>query len=232
MPARKTISEMPALPLLDGRDERALCPDGLVAGVDEAGRGPLAGPVVAAAVVFEGEPPQGLDDSKVLTAARREALFEEILSAGHVALATASPAEIDRFNIRGATLRAMARALAALPCRPRLALIDGRDVPPRLGCEGRAIVGGDGAIAAIAAASIVAKVSRDRLMARLDALHPGYGFSEHKGYGTAAHLAALARLGPCPAHRRSFAPVAASIAPAAHEKEADAGAGLLSVTLV
>lgn len=226
-PRKSAAVAIPTLPLLDGADERALCPDGLVAGLDEAGRGPLAGPVVAACVVFEGEPPAGLGDSKALTAARREELFEAILACGHVAVASASPAEIDRHNIRGATLRAMARALAGLACRPRLALIDGRDVPPRLGCEGRAIVGGDGAVAAIAAASIVAKVTRDRLMTRLDAVHPGYGFRDHKGYGTAAHLAALARLGPCAAHRRSFAPVAALLPEAPeHAKEADTDAGL------
>jgi len=203
-----------------------------VAGIDEAGRGPLAGPVVCAAVVFHGPVPRGLADSKLLAPAHREELYETILARADVAIASAGPAEIDRRNIRGATLRAMCRALLALPCAPVLALVDGRDVPPGLSCEGRAIVGGDGTIATIAAASIVAKVTRDRIMTRLDAAHPAYGFARHMGYSTPEHMAALAAHGPCPAHRRSFAPVRAAFEARSRDarmEEAGAQAGLLLV---
>ena len=152
--------------------------------------------------------PEGLDDSKALSAARREALAEAIYAkAIAVSLAFASVDEIDGFNIRGATLLAMRRAVAALSVRPNYALIDGRDAPPGLCCPARPIVGGDGLSLSIAAASIVAKVARDALMRRLDAVHPGYGFARHAGYPTREHAAALARLGPCPLHRRSFKPV-------------------------
>lgn len=212
MPPRAAPRRTTPPPRLDGRRERTLAPGALVAGIDEAGRGPLAGPVVCAAVVFHGPVPRGLADSKLLAPERRDALYETILARAHVAVASAGPAEIDRRNIRGATLAAMCRALLALPCAPALALVDGRDVPPGLSCEGRAVVGGDGSIAAIAAASIVAKVTRDRIMTRLDAAHPAYGFSRHMGYPTPEHLAALAAHGPCPAHRRSFAPVRAHLA--------------------
>jgi ribonuclease HII len=212
MPTRTApAAKAPTLPRLDGRRERALAPGGVVAGIDEAGRGPLAGPVVCAAVVFHGPVPRGLADSKLLSAERREELYALVLERAHVAVASAGPAEIDRHNIRGATLRAMCRALLALPCAPTLALVDGRDVPPGLSCEGRAIVGGDASVAAIAAASIVAKVTRDRIMTRLDAAHPAYGFARHMGYSTPEHMAALAAHGPCPAHRRSFAPVRAAL---------------------
>ncbi|WP_084327496.1 ribonuclease HII [Salinarimonas rosea] len=230
----RTRAAHKALPRLDGRRERAAAPGALVAGIDEAGRGPLAGPVVCAAVVFHGPVPRGLADSKKLAPERREELYGTILARAHVAVASASPAEIDRRNIRGATLAAMCRALLGLPCAPDLALVDGRDVPPGLSCEGRAVIGGDGEVAAIAAASIVAKVTRDRMMARLDAVHPAYGFARHMGYGTPEHLAALAAHGPCPAHRRSFAPVRAHLGDAeraalesAHAKEAGDEAGLL-----
>jgi ribonuclease HII len=177
-----------------------------VAGVDEVGRGPLAGPVGVAAVILDPEDlPEGLDDSKALTAARRELLNGIILSkALAVAIAFASAAEIDAFNIRGATLRAMARAVAALAIRPCFALIDGRDVPAGLICPAAALIGGDGRSASIAAASIVAKVARDSLMARMDGCFPGYGFARHVGYATVAHREALGRLGPSPLHRRSF----------------------------
>lgn len=183
-----------------------------VAGVDEAGRGPLAGPVVTAAVILDPERlPPGLDDSKRLSADRREALFAAILATADVAVASAAPASIDTLNIRAATLAAMARAVAALPRRPALVLVDGRDrIAVPQACE--AIVNGDGTVASIAAASIVAKVLRDRMMARLDRAWPAYGFAAHKGYGSAAHLAALAANGPCPAHRMSFAPVARAAA--------------------
>jgi ribonuclease HII len=178
-----------------------------VAGVDEVGRGPLAGPVGVAAVILspDAPPPPGIDDSKKLGRARREALFPLILeSALSVSIAFASAEEIDRYNIRGATLRAMARAVAGLSLRPDFALIDGRDVPEPLPCPAHALIDGDALSLSIAAASIVAKVARDRLMARLDRPFPGYGFCDHAGYATRAHLQALARLGPTPLHRRSF----------------------------
>lgn len=180
----------------------------LVAGLDEAGRGPLAGPVVAAAVVFEGHRyPEGLNDSKKLSAEQRHQLFDIIVSRAHVAVAVSSRARIDRMNILRASLWAMARALRGLPCRPDHVLVDGRDLPPDLPCPGEAIVSGDGLSATIAAASIVAKVTRDRLMAEMGRNFPDYGFERHMGYGTARHLEALGRHGPCPHHRRSFAPV-------------------------
>ena len=178
-----------------------------VAGCDEAGRGPLAGPVVAAAVILDPDRiPPGIDDSKRLDAARREALFLALLECAEVGVAMAPPHRIDRDDIRKASLWALAAAVRALPCRPALVLVDGRDLP-RLPCDGAAIVHGDALCLSIAAASIVAKVVRDRLMCGLDALHPGYGFSVHKGYPTSAHRAALAALGPCVHHRRSFAPI-------------------------
>lgn len=184
-----------------------------VAGIDEAGRGPLAGPVVAAAVLFpSGTHPIGLDDSKALSAAARERLFEEILATGSVGIASVGPEGIDRLNIRGATLLAMRRAVLALAQRPAHALVDGRDVPPDLPCPATAVIGGDARSVSIAAASIVAKVVRDRMMAQLALAHPGYGFERHMGYGTAAHLDALRRLGPTIHHRRSFAPVRALLA--------------------
>jgi ribonuclease HII len=177
----------------------------LVAGVDEVGRGPLAGPVCVAAAILSPDAPPGIDDSKKLSAARREALFPLILeSALAVSVVLASAEEIDRYNIRGATLRAMARAVAGLSLRPDFALIDGRDVPAGLPCPAEAVIGGDALSLSIAAASIVAKVTRDRLMTRLDRQFPGFGFAGNAGYPTAAHRSALARLGPTPLHRRSF----------------------------
>ena len=199
---------MHALP--DRSRELALIATGLIriAGIDEAGRGPLAGPVVAAAVVFrDGEHPRGINDSKQLTRDERDRLFAEIMAMGEIAIASASAAEIDRFNIRGATLLAMRRALAALPAMPCHALIDGRDVPPDLNCGGTAVVGGDGLSVSIAAASILAKVTRDRMMRRACMRFPAYGFSHHMGYGTPEHLGAIDRHGPCPLHRMSFKPL-------------------------
>lgn len=183
-----------------------------VAGVDEAGRGPLAGPVAAAAVILDpARVPTGLDDSKKLSEKRREALFAEIVgSARAVAVAFAPPDEIDAVNILRATLAAMARAVAALAVAPRLVVVDGRDVPPGMCVPAQSLIGGDGLHPAISAASIVAKVIRDRAMVDLDRAYPGYGFAGHKGYGSTAHRAALARLGPCPAHRMTFEPVARS----------------------
>jgi ribonuclease HII len=182
----------------------------LVAGVDEAGRGPLAGPVVAAAVIFrEHAAPKGLDDSKKLTPPRREALYAELTAASHVAWAVSvQDAEtVDRLNILRATHLAMREAVRALSPAAEHALIDGlpvRDFP----IAQSALVGGDALSFSIAAASVVAKVTRDRLMAEADRQFPEYGFAAHKGYGTAAHLDALRRHGPSPLHRRSFAPVA------------------------
>jgi ribonuclease HII len=194
-------------PSFDHERERYAAGARFVAGVDEVGRGPLAGPVGVAAVIFppDAKPLKGIDDSKKLDRERREALFPLILErALSVSVVFASAQEIDRYNIRGATLRAMARAVAGLSIQPCFALIDGRDVPDALACPARAIVDGDELSLSIAAASIVAKVTRDRLMARLDAHFPEYGFSGHCGYGTPAHLKALARLGPTPLHRKSF----------------------------
>jgi ribonuclease HII len=193
------------------RRERAAIKRGVwpVAGCDEAGRGPLAGPVVAAAVILDPKRvPRGLDDSKKLTAAMREQLYAAICASAHVAVAFAPPARIDRDNILRASLWALARAVAALPVRPQLVLVDGRDriVAP---CDCEAVVHGDAIVASIAAASIVAKVTRDRLMAQLGLAHPGYGFERHMGYSVPEHFAALLRLGPTIHHRRTFAPVAA-----------------------
>jgi ribonuclease HII len=193
------------------RRERAAMKRGVwpVAGCDEAGRGPLAGPVVAAAVVLDPKRvPRGLDDSKKLTPAMREKLYAVICASAHVAVAFAPPARIDRDNILRASLWALARAVAALPIRPQLVLVDGRD---RIvaDCDCEAVVHGDAIVASIAAASIVAKVTRDRLMAQLGLAHPGYGFERHMGYSVPEHFDALVRLGPTIHHRRTFAPVAA-----------------------
>ncbi|PRD70525.1 ribonuclease HII [Malikia spinosa] len=181
----------------------------LVAGVDEAGRGPLAGPVVAAAVILdERQPIAGLADSKKLSAARREALYDEIRAkALCCCVAQASVEEIDRLNILQATLLAMQRAVAGLRLKPGLVLVDGNRLP-LLEMRAEAIVKGDAKVAAISAASILAKVTRDRGLELLDQHYPQYGFARHKGYGTAEHLQALRLHGPCPEHRRSFAPVA------------------------
>ena len=184
---------------------------GRVAGVDEAGRGPWAGPVVAAAVVFGvGSPPPPLramiTDSKLLRAERRAALQPAILACADAAVGIASVAEIDSMNILQATLLAMRRAVVGLGCPLELALVDGNRAP-QLPCAVRTVVGGDRASLSIAAASIVAKVTRDRLMASLAADHPGYGWERNAGYGTAEHQAGLARLGPTAHHRRSFAPI-------------------------
>jgi ribonuclease HII len=179
-----------------------------VAGVDEAGRGPLAGPVVVAAVVFEQHRyPDGIDDSKKLTALGREALYETILARAIVSVAVASRARIDRMNILRASLWAMSRAVAGLACRADHVLVDGNMLPPNLACPAEAIVDGDALSLSIAAASIVAKVTRDRLMGNVGRAFPGYGFERHMGYSTPEHFEALRERGPCPHHRQSFAPV-------------------------
>lgn len=180
----------------------------VVAGCDEVGRGPWAGPVVAAAVVLDpARPIAGLADSKALSPRRREALDAQIRahSLGW-SIAESSVEEIDQLNILQATMLAMQRAVSALPCRIDLLLVDGNQTP-KVAVPCQAIVGGDAAHPAISAASIIAKVYRDRLMTELGQRHPGYGFEQHSGYGTAAHRAALLTLGPCAAHRRSFAPI-------------------------
>jgi ribonuclease HII len=183
-----------------------------IAGCDEVGRGPLAGPVVAAAVILDPKRiPKGIDDSKRLTRERREELFEEICATATFALAVASPARIERDNILRASLWALGRAVAALPVAPQHVFVDGRD-PIDVPCACEPVIGGDGLIQSIAAASIVAKVARDRLMCKLGAEHPGYGFEQHMGYAVPQHLEALRRLGPTAHHRRRFAPVAALLA--------------------
>ena len=186
-------------------------PTGLIAGVDEAGRGPLAGPVVAAAVILDDtQPIAGLADSKALTALRRERLFDEIRAkALCCSIAQASVEEIDRLNILQATMLAMQRAVEGLRLKPVKVLVDGNRLPT-LDVLSEAIVGGDARVAAISAASILAKVHRDRLCAQLHEEFPQYGFAGHKGYGTPEHLQALRDHGACPQHRRSFAPVAAA----------------------
>jgi len=191
--------------------ERAAMKRGVfpVAGCDEAGRGPLAGPVVAAAVILDPKRiPKGLNDSKKLNAETRAALYEQICASAEVAVALAPPARIDVDNIRGASLWALARAVKALPVAPKLVFVDGIDRID-VDCECRAVVSGDALVLSIAAASIVAKVTRDRLMGCVGAAHPGYGFERHMGYSVPEHFAALNRLGPCVHHRRKFAPVAA-----------------------
>ena len=198
----------PTRPGLDFALERSLFAAGhrLVAGLDEVGRGPLAGPVVAAAVVLDpARIPEGLADSKALSGRQRERIAAVILESAHVGIGTASPATIDALNIRGATLRALRRALDALPCRPDLALVDGRDLPD-FPCAAKAIVRGDASVASIAAASIVAKVVRDRMMTRLGLHLPAFGFERNAGYPTADHRAALLSEGPSRFHRMSFAP--------------------------
>lgn len=190
----------------------------LVAGIDEAGRGPLAGPVVVAAVVFPPgrAPVNGLDDSKQLDSARRELLYPRIVERALAwAIIFIEVDEIDRINIFQATMLGMRRALegvvATVGGDAVEALIDGNAVPPGLPCQARAIIGGDASERSIMAASILAKVARDRHMQHLHQRWPDYGFDQHKGYATPAHLDALARFGPCPAHRRSYAPVRAAM---------------------
>ncbi|MDH4610921.1 ribonuclease HII [Pseudomonas sp. BN102] len=182
----------------------------LVAGVDEVGRGPLCGPVVTAAVILDpSRPILGLNDSKKLSEARRDALYEEIREKALAwCIARADVHEIDSLNILHATMLAMQRAVEGLSVQPRLALIDGNRCP-KLNVPCAPVVKGDSQVPAIAAASILAKVSRDREMAELDAAYPGYGIAGHKGYPTPVHLEALRRLGPTPIHRRSFGPVRA-----------------------
>ncbi|TPW32395.1 ribonuclease HII [Martelella alba] len=180
----------------------------LVAGCDEAGRGPLAGPVVAAAVILDpAHVPAGLNDSKKLTAKKREALYAEIMAHATVGIASSGPELIDRINILRASLDAMRRAVEALARAPDMVLTDGRDTPPNIAMKASAVIKGDARSLSIAAASIVAKVTRDRMMDQAAHIFPAYGFEKHAGYGTAAHLAAIRQHGPCPLHRMSFRPL-------------------------
>ena len=217
MPRKSPAQRLPLNELIlrpTFRRERRALNNGVfpIAGCDEAGRGPLAGPVVAAAVVLDPKRiPRGLNDSKKLDAATREALYEKICASAQVAVAFGSTDRIDRDNILRASLWALARAVKALPVRPKLVFVDG-NIKIDCGCDCQAVVSGDALGASIAAASIVAKVTRDRLMKRLGLAHPGYGFERHMGYSVPEHFAALARLGPTIHHRRSFAPVAAKLA--------------------
>src|SRR3954470_24884298 len=215
--AAKPVKNVERLPLVEEilrptvRRERRALAKGVwpVAGCDEAGRGPLAGPVVAAAVILDPRRiPRGLNDSKKLNAETRAALYEKICSTAQVAVAIAPPARIEIDNIRGASLWALARAVKALPVPPKLVFVDGVDRID-VSCECRAVISGDALVLSISAASIVAKVTRDRLMGCVGAAHPGYGFERHMGYSVPEHFDALNRLGPCVHHRRRFAPVAA-----------------------
>lgn len=183
----------------------------LVAGIDEAGRGPLAGPVVAAAVILDRKHPiKGLRDSKLLTPLARERLASKIRSRAIAwSVAAADVDEIDRLNILRASLLAMRRAVEGLGIAPQMALVDGNQYPS-LACAMQAIVGGDRTVKVISAASILAKTVRDAVLVDLDGVYPGYGFAQHKGYSTPEHLEALGRLGPCAAHRKSFMPVVQS----------------------
>jgi ribonuclease HII len=188
---------------------RQLSPDLVVAGVDEAGRGPLAGPVVVAAVILDpARVIRGLNDSKQLDEGTREKLYARIIERARAySIVFVEREEIDTINIFQATMVGMTRALMGLSLAPTMALVDGNRLPRTLPCTAQAVIGGDATEPAISAASILAKVSRDRHMKALDLVHPGYGFAKHKGYGVPEHLDALGRLGPCDAHRRSFAPV-------------------------
>jgi ribonuclease HII len=227
-PARLPLNEPELRPTF--RRERRALKAGIwpVAGCDEVGRGPLAGPVVAAAVVLDPDRiPRGLNDSKKLDAETRDKLYEKIVATAQVAVAFGSTARIDRDNILRASLWALARAVAALPCKPKLVFVDG-NIKIDVGCECQAVVSGDALVTSIAAASIVAKVTRDRLMKRLGLHHPGYGFERHMGYSVPEHFAALHKLGPTVHHRKSFAPVAAKLGLVEDADAADAViAGLL-----
>lgn len=197
------------------KPQHARATPGHVAGVDEAGRGPLAGPVVVAAVILDPRRRvRGLADSKVLCEEQRERLAPRIRERAIAwSVVVVDTDEIELLNILGATLAGMARALAALAPMPALALVDGNRLPKALPCAARAVIGGDASEPAISAASILAKTERDRIMRELDQVHPGYGFARHKGYPTPEHFAALEQLGPCPIHRRGFEPVRRLVAP-------------------
>ena len=221
--ARLPLDEEPLRPTFS-RERRAMKRGVFpVAGCDEAGRGPLAGPVVAAAVILDPKRiPRGLNDSKKLTFEDREKLYLKICATAQVAVAFGSTSRIERDNILQASLWALSRAVNALPVAPRLVFVDGRD-KIAVDCDCEAVISGDALVLSVAAASIVAKVTRDRLMIRLGEAHPGYGFERHMGYSVPEHFDALARLGPCVHHRRTFAPIAAllGIEPAPEPGEPD-----------
>lgn len=180
----------------------------LVAGADEAGRGPLAGPVVAAAVILDPDNiPAGLNDSKKLTPAQRQDLYGKILASSLVSIASSGPRRIDGTDILKASLDAMRRAVCGLALSPSFVLVDGRDVPPGLACPGKAVIKGDGRSLSIAAASIIAKVTRDRMMEQAGRLYSEYGFEIHAGYATVFHRERIAEHGPCPLHRMTFRPL-------------------------
>lgn len=205
--------DFPDAPDLALERKYALSFEGRLCGVDEAGRGPWAGPVVVAAVCLDYDNvPAGLNDSKKLSESKREELFEQILKSSHVSVVSASAMTIDKLNIRAATLSSMVKAVAHLSRAPKYVLVDGRDVPPQLKTPAQALIKGDGRCLCIAAASIVAKVTRDRMMVHLEDHFPGYGFAQHKGYGVPQHQKALNTLGPSPLHRMSFKPVRLSAA--------------------
>ena len=232
-PKSKPTSKPPAASRPSFRRERRALNAGIfpVAGCDEAGRGPLAGPVVAAAVILDpARIPRGLNDSKKLDAAAREALYEKIVATAQVSVAFGSIERIDRDNILRASLWALTRAVQALPVRPKMVFVDG-NMTIDCGCDCEAVVSGDALVLSVAAASIIAKVTRDRLMARIGLAYPGYGFERHMGYGVPEHCAALKRLGPTPHHRRFFAPVAAEFAArqAAHGPERCPGGNVASL---
>ncbi|MDP2409256.1 MAG: ribonuclease HII [Pseudolabrys sp.] len=227
-PAKRLPLKEPVLRPSFRRERRAMNSDIFpVAGCDEAGRGPLAGPVVAAAVILDpARIPRGLNDSKKLCAEAREELYEKICATAQVSVCFGSIARIDRDNILRASLWALARAVKALPVRPKLVFVDG-NMKIDCGCDCETVVSGDALVTSIAAASIVAKVTRDRFMRRLALAHPGYGFERHMGYSVPEHFAALTRLGPTVHHRRSFAPVAARFAAMAGPVAEPAAAELL-----
>ena len=191
------------------RTEARLVGEAVAAGVDEAGRGPLAGPVVAAAVILDrGARWDGIDDSKLVPPERRCEIFARVLAEARAfSWSVVGPRAVDRFNIRGASLEAMRRAVHRLRMTPEVVLVDGRDPVPGVTCAQHAVIDGDAKLLSVAAASILAKVVRDRIMEGLDRVWPEYGFARHKGYSTPEHLEALRRLGPCPIHRYSFTPV-------------------------
>jgi ribonuclease HII len=209
---RRAASLLIQTPTYDFETEHG-APATLVCGIDEAGRGPLAGPVVAAAAIIDiNNCPQGLNDSKKLTHKARERLYEELTQTAEIGIGIASVEEIDEINILQATMLAMTRAFEALPRAAHFALIDGNRLPA-ISCPARAIVKGDARVLSIAAASIAAKVTRDRMMCEMALAHPGYGFEKHMGYGTALHMNALKQLGVTPHHRRSFAPIRNILSP-------------------
>ncbi|MFK5978608.1 MAG: ribonuclease HII [Rhizobiaceae bacterium] len=213
MPQSSNTDSLPLFKLPDGPNflfEERLGTMGHwpVAGVDEAGRGPLAGPVVAAAVILDvNNIPDGINDSKKLSAGKRETIFDQIMLTSLVAWSASPAKEIDGINIRQATLAAMVRSVHSLSLVPKYVLVDGHDVPEPISGIGEALIKGDARSLSIAAASIVAKVIRDRMMVQAEIEYPGYGFAKHKGYGTKAHREAIHILGPCSLHRKSFEPV-------------------------